>query len=326
MRIDKGYWGNWITEGWPIEEVKISDNDKVILRDLAKQYRELCERQSEMVKIRLWTAHNDLEATRPLVLVDMENGWNEALTFDKDIKCEGYMAQDWEMWLRKELMWARNIKDDKPLSPVFCVPHRAVNTEWGIDDNKIGDKDKRKAYTWSASLKDLDEQAFESLDVEKEIQDPVVIVDEEATDAVLALAKDVFGGILEVQLKTWWFWSSHLVLAYSHMRGLDGMMYDFYDFPEKVHAIFGKLTDGYLKKLHFLEEHGLLYNNVGNTFVGSGGLGFTNCLHPDTNNIRLKDMWGLCEAQEAGDISPEMFKEFIFPYHKKVAEQFGLCC
>ncbi len=40
MRIDKGYWGNWITEGWPIEEVKISDRDRGILQDLAKQFRE----------------------------------------------------------------------------------------------------------------------------------------------------------------------------------------------------------------------------------------------------------------------------------------------
>lgn len=119
MRIDKGYWGNWITEGWPIEAVKISESDKDILRGLAKEFRDLCERPCEQEKIKLWKDHNDLKDHRPLLLVDMENGWNEAVRFDRDIRCEGEMAQDWEMWFRKELFWAQKLKDDKPLTPVF---------------------------------------------------------------------------------------------------------------------------------------------------------------------------------------------------------------
>ncbi|MCC8180324.1 MAG: hypothetical protein LIP23_05360 [Planctomycetes bacterium] len=130
MRIDKGDWGNWITTGWSLDQVKVSDKDKAILRELAKRYRELCDRPIEREKITLWTDHNDLKPTRPVILVDMENGWNEALRFDRDIVCEGYMAQDVEMWFRKEFMWAEQIKDDKPLTPDFFIPHRAVNTEW----------------------------------------------------------------------------------------------------------------------------------------------------------------------------------------------------
>ena len=294
MRIDKGYWGNWITEGWPIEEVKISDRDRGILQDLAKQFRELCERPVEKEKIQLWKDHNDLKETRPLLLVDMENGWNEAVRFDRDIKCEGYMAQDWEMWFRKEIFWAKKLQDDKPLTPVFYLPHRAVNTEWGIGENKveIGEGDKNKAYSWVATMKDMDDEEFENLDVEKTIEDPVVIVDEKATNAALELAKEVFDGIVDVKLRTWWFWSSHIALAYANFRGLDGLLYD----------------------------------NTDNTFVGSGGLGWTDSLHTDPNHVTLKTMWGLCEAQECGEISPEMFHEFIYPYHKQVAELFGLNC
>ncbi|HEY3425012.1 MAG TPA: hypothetical protein VGL27_09470 [Negativicutes bacterium] len=326
MRIDKGYWGNWITEGWPLEEVKISEHDRHILRELAKQFRELCDRPCEQDKIKLWTAHNDLEATRPLLLVDMENGWNEAVTFDRDIQCEGYMAQDWEMWLRKELVWALKIKDDKPLTPVFYLPHRAVNTEWGVDENHIGGEDKNQAYAWKPALEGMDDDEFDNLDISTVIEDPKVIVDEAACNATYNLAKEVFDGILDVQFRTWWFWSSHIVLAYSHMRGLSGLMYDFYDHPEMVHKMMKRFNDGYIKKLRYLEDHGLLYNNVGNTFVASGGLGFTNQLHPNPNKILLKDMWGLNESQEASGISTEMFAEFIFPYQLQVAELFGLNC
>lgn len=87
-----------------------------------------------------------------------------------------------------------------------------------------------------------------------------------------------------------------MVLAYSHLRGIDGMMIDFYDYPDKVHEIFQRLTTGYINKLKQIEHDGWLYNNVGNTFVGSVGL------------------------------SPAMFHEFIFPYHRQVAELFGLTC
>lgn len=232
------------------------------------------------------------------------------------------------MWFRKEIFWAKKLQDDKPLTPVFYLPHRAVNTEWGIGENKveIGEGDKNKAYSWVATMKDMDDEEFENLDVEKTIEDPVVIVDEKATNAALELAKEVFDGIVDVKLRTWWFWSSHIALAYANFRGLDGLMYDFYDFPEKVHEIFAKLTNGYIRKLHYLEENNLLYDNTDNTFVGSGGLGWTESLHTDPNHVTLKTMWGLCEAQECGEISPEMFHEFIYPYHKQVAELFGLNC
>lgn len=329
MRIDKGYWGNWITEGWPVDQIRISEKDKEILRNLAKQFRSYCERPEEAEKIKLWKMHNDLETTRPLLLVDMENGWNEAIRFDRDIECEGYMAQDWEMWLRKEIFYAEKMKDDKPLTPVFYLPHRAVNTEWGIGENnvQIGDEnDKSKAYAWIPTMKDMDEDEFEELDVEKAIQDPVVIVDWEATNAALNLAREVFEGILDVKLRTWWFWSSHMALAYSNFRGMDGMMMDFYEFPDKMHEIFQKLTDGYIKKLKFLEASNLLYNNTDNTFVGSGGLGWTDQLGTDPDHVTLKTMWGLCEAQEVGEISPSMYKEFIFPYFSQIASLFGRTC
>lgn len=326
MRKDKGAWGNWITDGWPIEKVAISASDRNVLRELALEFRTLCERPEEQEKIQLWTAHNDLQKTRPLVLVDLENGWNEAILFSRDIKCEGEMAQDWEMWLRKEIMYAHSIRDDKPLTPVFYIPHRAVNTEWGISEDHIGGEDINAAYRWEPLLSKYEDEAFENLNLDPYIEDPYVKVDQEASSRTFELAKSVFEGILEVEFRTWWFWSSHLVLAYSHLRGIDGMMIDFYDYPDKVHEIMKRFNDGYINKLKYLEANGLLYNNVSNTFVGSGGLGFTNELKPVQGNVRLADMWGLCEAQEATGISPDMYKEFIFPYHHEVAKLFGLNC
>lgn len=42
------------------------------------------------------------------------------------------------------------------------------------------------------------------------------------------------------------------------------------------------------------------------------------------------DMWGFVEAQETVSVSPAMYGEFVFPYHRELAERFGLnyygCC
>lgn len=325
VRIDKGSWGNWIKEGWPLEQVTVSARDREILRSLAHRYRALCDRPGEAEKIRLWTDHNDLRPTRPVVLVDMENGWNETVRFDRDIECEGYMAQDLEMWFRKEFVWTERIKDDKPFTPVFCIPHRAVNTDWGIGANRIGAEDKNKAYHWKPILGGMGDE-FADVDVDAVVEDPYVEVDWPASNAALELVRDLFGGILEVRFRTSWFWSSHIALAYSNYRGLDGMMTDFYDYPDAVHRFMDKFTAGYIRKLRFLEENRLLHNNVGNCFVGSGGLGWTERLHPDPDAVRLDQMWGLQEAQEITGISPEMYAEFIFPYHARTAELFGLNC
>ncbi|MGI6176275.1 MAG: hypothetical protein ACOYJC_09030 [Christensenellales bacterium] len=327
MRIDKGSWGNWITEGWSLDQIIMSAEDRSILRALASEFRELCERPIEQEKISLWIKHNDLAETRPLLLVDMENGWNECLRFDRDIKCTGYMAQDWEMWLRKEIIYARNIQDDKPLTPVFYIPHRAVNTEWGIDEKHFGatSGDRNTAYTWEPTLSKYDEDAFMNLDVDSVIEDPIVKVDEEASQATFKMAKEVFADILDVQFRTSWFWSSHVTLAYVTYRGLEQMMYDFYDYPDKVKEMMQKFTEGYIKKLKFLEAQKLLPDNSGNTFVGSGGLGWTNQLYPSAGGVQLNQMWGLCEAQEAL-VSPDIFKEFILPCHMQVAKLFGLIC
>ncbi len=69
--------------------------------------------------------------------------------------------------------------------------------------------------------------------------------------------------------------------------------------------------------------------NSENTYVGSGGFGFTRELPQDDFNgkkVRTIDMWGFCESQETVQVSPEMFEEFIFPYQAPIMERFGINC
>ena len=190
-RIDQGQGGNLMVHGWPIGQCVVSDHDKAILRELGLRLRALAERPYEQEKKALWTAHNDLKTEQPVIFIDCENGWNEIFPWDKTIECEGEMAADWEMWLRKEIYWAEVMKDDKVVEAKLYLPYHAVDTGWGIAEERIGDPTKGEAYVWKSPLAELDEDEFEELDVSSLIKTPEIHVDWEASNAAFHAAEEV---------------------------------------------------------------------------------------------------------------------------------------
>lgn len=69
-----------------------SDEDKTILKKLAKQVLEIANRPIMEENKRLWIKHNKLEGIKPIILCDPENGWNEII-LEKDIKCKNDIAK-----------------------------------------------------------------------------------------------------------------------------------------------------------------------------------------------------------------------------------------
>ena len=90
------------------------------------------------------------------------------------------MAQDWEMWLRKEIYWAETMKDDKVVEAKLYLPYQAVDTGWGIEEERIGDPTKGEAYVWKSPLADLEEEEFEELDLSTVVKTPEIHIDWEA--------------------------------------------------------------------------------------------------------------------------------------------------
>jgi len=68
--------------------------------------------------------------------------------------------------------------------------------------------------------------------------------------------------------------------------------------------------------------------NNGNSYVGSGGFGFSDQLPADDfpGAVRLKYLWGFCEAQTMSEVSPAMHEEFVLEYQLPILELFGLNC
>ena len=110
MRKDQCSTGNTFRRGWTLEQAVMTAHDAEVLRELAKKLRAYAERPEEQEKMALWRDQNDLKPTRPVIYIDLENGWNELMPQEFSLECEGEMAQEWEMWLRKEIIYAEKMK------------------------------------------------------------------------------------------------------------------------------------------------------------------------------------------------------------------------
>ena len=115
-----------------VVDLNFSKKDREILKELACHLAELIARPIEVEKRDLWYKHNALEATRPVIFCDPENGWNEIVTEDQ-ILCENDLAKDWEMTLRKEIFWGEQMGDDRVVEPYFNIPYTYTDSGWGLE-------------------------------------------------------------------------------------------------------------------------------------------------------------------------------------------------
>jgi hypothetical protein len=303
-------------------KIFISRGDKEILLKLADKVAVLALRPTEEEKRKLWKKLNSLQETRPLVLCDPENGWNEILPGSK-LRCTGELARRWEIVLRKEIFWGESLLDDKVIEPFFEVGYTHKESNWGFDLIVHGGTDGG-SYVWESPIK-------EEKDIDK-IFPPVIEVDYKTTNETIELANETFGDLLKIRLRGRWWWGFGLTFELALLRGLNEIMLDMYDNPKLIHRIMKILSDGFLKKLSFLEENNLLTIN-NDCYIGSGGFGYTDELpgkNFNNSKVMSENMWGHSESQETVGISTRMFEEFIFPYQLPIQKRFGLnyygCC
>jgi len=302
-------------------DVYVGEDDKKILRNLASKVLEISNFPEQFEKRRLWFEHNSLKKTRPLIICDPENGWNEIIT-ESQLMCKSEIAKRWEIVLRKEIFWGEELCDDKPIEKNFDIGYTFRETTWGIDLKFRGGIDGG-SYVWEPLLKnykDFDRLIFPSIEV-----------DFDTTTNIQNLAKEIFDEILKVRLIGKWWWSTGLTYELVLLRGIEQIMLDMLDAPKFVHGLMEFLQEGTINRIKFLMENNLFSLN-NDSYLSPGGFGYTDEL-PQKNSselVRTTDLWGYSESQETIGISPEMFEEFIFPYQKRVQSLFGLnsygCC
>jgi hypothetical protein len=114
--------------------------------------------------------------------------------------------------------------------------------------------------------------------------------------------------------------------------GNQGLLYWVYDAPEAIHRLMAYMLEDRIATFEFLEREGLLALNTDSQMAGPRSYGYVSDLPaPDSPEpVTLKNLWGWAESQEAQNISPGMYGEFVLPYLAKLSQRFGLvyygCC
>ncbi len=307
-----------IFEDTHVEDSTIARAERDVLRGLAERVAQLAARPVEQEKRKLWTLHNDLRKTRPLIFCDPENGWKEIITQDQ-LQCTHPLPRQWEHRLRKEAFWGESMNDDRVIEPWFNLGLVYSRSDWGMHEVNVGGEDGG-ARRWISPLKDLSDLSM--LKFQK------IQVDRPATDRLVALARDTFGDLLPPRVRASWYWTLGLTGELIKLRGLGQFMMDLCDNPEGVHRLMAFLRDGTMDMVSFLENNGLYTLNNEGDYVGSGGFGWTAQLPSKdyAGRARAGDLWCLSESQETVSVSPRMFEEFVFEYQMPIMERFGLVC
>ncbi len=177
------------------------------------------------------------------------------------------------------------------------------------------------SYTWEAPLKNYDQM--------DKLRFPVITVDQASTDRLIGLARSVLGDLLEVRLRTRWWWTLGMTWTLVNLRGLEQIMFDLVDYPEELQRLMAFLRDGHLAKLDFLESARPPGRNHDGTYVGSGGFGYTRQL-PQAILTRSAYGQGTCgafvKARRRSVFHRRCSRSLSIPYQYPILKRFGLTC
>lgn len=302
------------------------------VRTLAARLRDIAASGGNTVKRKLWANHNELkEKTKPPVWVcpDDDGGWLELIP-PETIICTDPELAFLEQTLRKYIYQYEHIPDDFVFEPRIYQNYpgeytgylygcSTQKTAWGVRVEKpmVG----KNAYHLKNFLPT--DAEYETL-LAHEVD---FIPDETEKKRLEDKMGEALDGILEVEFHLPYsvLVQSHLI-ELVHLRGLEELMYDLYDGPERLEQVLTHMGESKARLLRRLEEKKLLFDNRINIYTGSGSLGYTNEPLKKPQDVMLQDMWGFADAQEFSGISPEMFEHFALKNQRKGLTLFGMAC
>jgi len=302
--------------------------DVRILRELATQYAEAAAdpRQDELRV--LWTRHNSLQETRPLVRASygMWNVWCREVFGDAAMQCEEPFYRDHERYLRMQL-FQHTVGDDTILEPWIPQPATkdgAWGHLWGVPEIFHLSEMEGGAWQFDPQIKTWADRAKMSVVHHR--------VDEEATRANVARLQDAIGDILEVDVVRGSAYDGAMAdisTSLARLRGLEQMMEDMYDAPEQLHEMLAYMRDGILTVQQEAEDAGAY------SLTTQHNQSMTYCEKieaPRANSgpRKRQELWAQFSAQEYTLISPAMHDEFLLRYQLPIMQHWGLisygCC
>lgn len=323
----------------------ISNEDKVILREMARKQLELANTPQMALLRQEWEAHGALsQHARPMIRVEL---W----TLEHDLipslmSCQGEAARKIEWELHANVINHTLFGDDTIVKDYipwqyksnflpFNIPvkaHVSGQTSENDDSNTFASPSSSASlgHHFIPIITDLEEDFHKlgksTFSISK---DP---------DELDLLKQEVIGDILPLKLRADCL-AACPMQDIIHIMSMEDLFISMYDYPELFHKMMQMLTDDYLEYFKTMEQQNAILPTYGDAHLNQGSYCFNNILpgeHNSTlesntnNSTTAKDVFFYMDAQESTGISPAMFGEFIAPYYRKLSDQFGLlsygCC
>jgi len=298
----------------------ITSQEMIVLRDLAKQYRDICAEPVQDERRALWRAHNSLIRTRPLIYT-RAFAWQEMP--HAHCVCSDPFFWHFENNFRYNIYW-HSLNDDSIFEPWVTLPATLQCYGWGVEITRLPNDTPRGAYKVDYPLKSLD-------DITK-LRVPWHGVDETRTEELVVILTEVIGDILPINVDrgpAYRMWSADLSTDLGHLRGIEHFMLDMLDDPAGLHRLVGFMADGVLKTHNEAEAAG----DWGLSAHQNQAMPYAQELpDPAANHdgVTRRKLWGYMAAQEFTAVSPAMHEEFLLQYQLPILQQFGLvaygCC
>lgn len=297
----------------------MTQRDKQIIRELAKRYMELAtdERQQKINKRMLDT--NDLKIVRPVVLMDEIPWYQMDIDGELTCLCEDKMAQSLETKLRQGIYRRKHFACDTVLEPFHRITMAYDSTGIGID--------VKESILRTDSVNNIVSHGYEDIledeDSVELIKIPTFTARPDKDAANMDYYTELLGDAMPVKLCGRGFvyhapWDD--IISY---RGMEAVLFDFYDRPEHLHAIRQKFHDILLAEMDFVEKH----LHVDPTFPD------LHCTPSYVSGLAedgWKATWLRAMAQGFSEVSPQMHHEFEMQYILQVAERYAYtyygCC
>ena len=301
----------------------VNSRDREILRGLAARVAEIAALPVQEEKRQLWRALNAREPERPMVMID-QICWNE-MGEEVALHCEDPECRGYEGSLRRILYQWQHFPVDRVVEPFVPVAKAVRNTGFGVGvEQEIAVTDPTNSVVGHKFI-----NQFVVADDLAKIRMPRISHDSAETDRRLALAHELFDGLLDVRPQGV---DPYLSLwdPISTWMGAENALYALIDRPEFMHELVGRVTNGYLSMLDQLEEQGLLCGPQSLIHCTGACTDELPAAGYDPQKPRTKDLWTFGLAQMFSTVSPAMFKEFEVDYASRICERFGLvyygCC
>jgi hypothetical protein len=303
--------------------MQMSAKDRRILRGLAERYGEIAHLDIQQQRIERYYRTNAMEQVRPVVLID-EVPWGEI----RDEALRNVCAPElgWlETQLRRTLYQWAHFQVDLVVPPVFRVVKRARRSDIGLQvqdrqlESDTGTYARAHAYTDQLQTED---------DLAK-LHAPEIVYDRAASEEALAVAKEVFAGLMEVELHGAGGLHYNIWDQIATFRGVDNLLLDLAMRPEFMRQTARCFMEIARSQFRQLEEQELL---APDPILVHCTVGRARELPADdfAGHVRPKDVWGRCAAQILGAVSPAMHDEFDLAYNQELFQDCGLvyygCC